>query len=203
MADFIFEAETRTDLGKGASRRLRRTGAIPAVIYGGNQDAVSLTLDHNEVLKQFRSEAIYSHILTVKVNGKPEIAVLRDVQRHPYKPLITHLDFLRVNAKEIVRVAVPLHFINEDTAKGVKDQGGTVSHLLTTLEVDCLPKDLPEYIEVDLQAVEAGQVVHISEITLPAGVESWQLAQGFDEALVTIIQLRGGSQAGEAASSAE
>ena len=185
---FEINAELRTDKGKGASRRLRRTDKVPAIIYGAKQDAQSITVGHNELMLHLEQEAFYSHILSVKVGGKAEKAVLRDVQRHPSKPRILHVDFLRVSETEKLRMNVPLHFMNADIAIGVKQDGGVVSHLSSDVEVSCLAKDLPEYIEVDLANLELGQSVHLSELKLPSGVELVELSHGeaHDQAIVNI-----------------
>ena len=185
---FEINATLRTDMGKGASRRLRRTNKVPAVIYGGKKDTQSIMLDHNEVILHLEQEAFYSHILGVKIDGKLEKAVLRDVQRHPSKPRIMHIDFLRVSETEKLRMNVPLHFTNEDIAIGVKEEGGVVSHLSTEVEVSCLAKDLPEYIEVDLTNLELGQSIHLSELIIPSGVELVELSHGeaHDQAIVNI-----------------
>lgn len=170
MSEFVFKGTLRTDLGKGASRRLRREGVIPAVVYGADKDAVSITLNHNEVLTQFRHEDVYSSIVTVEIDGKAESAILRDVQRHPFKPLITHLDFLRVKAGEKLKSAVPVVLLNIETAVGVK-AGGILTHALTAIEVECLPKDLPSAIEVDIAALEIGAHITVADIKAPKGVE--------------------------------
>ena len=170
MSEFVFKGTLRTDLGKGASRRLRREGVIPAVVYGADKDAVSITLNHNEVLTQFRNDEVYSSIVTVTIDGKAESAILRDVQRHPFKPLITHLDFLRVKAGEKLKSAVPVVLLNAETAVGVK-AGGILTHALTAIEVECLPKDLPHAIEVDIAALEVGAHITVADIKAPKGVE--------------------------------
>ena len=193
MSDnFVLEAEPRTDLGKGASRRLRRTGMVPAVIYGAGKDPVSISLKHNELWHSLENEAFYSHILTVKLGKKEEQAILKDLQRHPSKPVLMHMDLQRVSANEKIRVHAPLHFMNEDTAPGVK-AGGLVSHSQTEIEITCLPKDLPEYIEVDLGALELDASIHLSEISLPAGVEAVELThgEGHDPSIVSIHMARG------------
>lgn len=190
--DFNLTAEVRTDAGKGASRRLRRSGGVPGVIYGAHKDAVAITLNHMELQRHLAHEAFYSHILTIKVGKEEQQAILKDLQRHPYKPVILHADFQRVSADEEIRVSVPLHFINEATAIGVKQQGGIVSHVMTQLEVFCLPKDLPEYIEVDVAKLEIGQSLHISDLALPAGVTSVELSHGaeHDQPVVAIHHAR-------------
>jgi len=183
---FELIAEQRNDMGKGASRRLRRANKIPGVIYGAGKPAQSLMLDHNAVSRHLEHEAFYSHILSVKVDGQEEKAVLRDLQRHPSKPRILHLDLQRVSATEKLRMRVPLHFLGEDIAPGVKTSGGIVSHLLSDAEILCLAADLPEFIEVDLSELKLGEAVHLSDIKLPAGVELVALAHDNDQSVATI-----------------
>ncbi|WP_336367184.1 50S ribosomal protein L25/general stress protein Ctc [Marinobacter sp. C2H3] len=179
--DFVIEAFPRDDQGKGASRRLRREERkIPAIIYGGEKEATPISIWHNELKKALENEAFFSHILTIELGGKKESVILKDLQRHPYKPLLTHADFLRVDKDHEIHVNVPLHFINEDSAPAVKLQGGLVSHQINEVEVICLPKDLPEYIEVDLTDVAMDQVVHLSDLKLPKGVRIAALLQGED-----------------------
>lgn len=168
---FELKAEPRGDLGKGASRRLRRAGKVPAILYGGGQDPQPLVLNHLDILNQLKNEAVYSHVLTLNLGDRTESAVLRDLQRHPFKPTILHIDFLRVSADRKLRVHVPLRFVNAETAPGVKQQGGVVSHALIDIEIACLPKDLPEFIEVDLNGLGLGEAIHLSGIKLPDGVE--------------------------------
>lgn len=190
--DFVVNAELREDAGKGASRRLRKTNSVPAILYGGHKDPVMLTLRGNEMVKHLEHESFYSHILTVDVAGKKEKAVLKDVQRHPSKEVLMHIDFQRVSADEKLSMSVPLHFLNEEACPGVK-AGGLVSHSITEVAISCLPKDLPEYIEVDMGALDANEAIHLSEIALPAGVEMPQLAlgEGHDHPVVS-IHIRGG-----------
>ncbi len=189
---FVLEAEPRTDLGKGASRRLRRQGKVPGVIYGAGKDPVSISLDHNILVHQLENEAFYSHILNIKLGGTEEQAILKDLQRHPSKPTLLHIDLQRVSAKEKIRVQVPLHFINEENGPGAK-AGGLITHVLNEVEIACLPKDLPEFIEVDLGEVELDSTVHLSDIKLPAGVEIVELThgEGHDQSVVTIHLPRG------------
>ena len=197
MSEAIFnlDAEIRTDIGKGASRRLRHADKVPAVLYGGDKEAVSLTLEHNKVLQAQEFEAFYSHILTLNIGGEKVEALIKDMQRHPYKPKILHLDFLRVDASQVITTHVPLHFINEDTSKGVKMQGGHAEHHLADVEISCLPGQLPEFIEVDLAEVEKDQTVHLSDLQLPGGVTLVELAKGadHDQAVVSIKGAKGGS----------
>ena len=178
MEQFELTAQPRADAGKGASRRLRKTGKIPGIVYGAKKDALSILLNHDEVLHQLENEAFYSHVLTLKVGGRDEKVVLKDLQRHPFKPTVLHIDFQRIDEKEKLTMRVPLHFINEEQCLGVKQGGGVISHIVTELEVSCLPKDLPEYIEVDLAQADIGDTIHLSDLALPPGVEVLALAHG-------------------------
>ena len=182
MEQFEIVAALRDDKGKGASRRLRRTGYVPGILYGSDKDPVSIQLEHNDVLKHTELEAFYSHILTLKLPSGSERVVLKDMQRHPYKAQVMHMDFLRVRENEMLTMRVPLHFINEETCVGVKDHGGVVSHLMTELEILCLPRDLPEYIEVDVVELDVGDSLHLSDLKIPEGVEIAALASGGDAA---------------------
>jgi large subunit ribosomal protein L25 len=175
---YVLDAELRTDKGKGASRRLRRTNKIPAVLYGENKEAAPLLLDHNQVLRKLENEAFYSHILTLNISGKSQEAVLRDVQRHPAKPHIMHMDFQRISQDRAIRVHVPLHFTNEDKCEGVKTGGGLISKVLSEVEVECLPRYLPEYIEVDMTKVQLGESLHLSNLQLPEGIKLVALSHG-------------------------
>ena len=187
-ANFKLDASVRTDLGKGASRRLRREDKLPGIIYGGEEAPVSITLDHNKVNNSADFEAFYSHVLELNLDGKVVEVLVKDMQRHPYKPKIMHIDFQRVIAGEDVHTNVPLHFVNEEASAAVK-AGGIAEHHVTEIEVTCLPKNLPEFIEVDMAAVEMGQTLHLSDLTLPAGVSSVELAkndEAHDLAVVTV-----------------
>ncbi|MGZ5577056.1 MAG: 50S ribosomal protein L25/general stress protein Ctc [Methylobacter sp.] len=174
---FEFVAESRGQSGKSAAKRARRTGNVPAVIYGGHGEPQMLLLSHNEVIKHLAHEAVYSHVLDINVDGKTEKAVLKGVQRHPAKFQVLHMDFLRVTMSEALKVHVPLHFVNELTSVGGK-KGGIVAHAMIDVEVSCLPTALPDYIEVDLAGLDIGESVHLSDIVLPAGIEIVALAQG-------------------------
>lgn len=185
-------AEPRGDAGKGASRRLRRTGRVPAIVYGAHQEPEMVSLTHNELIQHLEHEAFYSHILTLQINGKSQAVVLKDLQRHPAKPFILHADFQRVQADEKLRMTVPIHFLNEATCKGVKLGGGVVSHNLTEIEISCLPKDLPEFIALDLTDLELGGIIHLSEVPLPEGVELAQVPDP-DEPVVVIHSGHGGA----------
>lgn len=202
--DFNITAEVRNDMGKGASRRLRREGKFPGVIYGGEAEPVSLSLDHDDMVHHLENEAFYSHILTLEISGKKEKAVLKDLQRHPSKPVLLHADFMRVSDKEKIKMHVPLHFINEDKAPGVK-KGGVITHNMTEVEVQCLPKDLPEYLEVDLDGIEIEQIIHLTDIKLPAGVELVELLHGtdHDQAIAAIHKTRASKEVEESAEGGE
>jgi len=192
---FIINADLREESGKGASRRLRHENKIPAILYGDNKKSQSLTLNHDEIIRHLENEAFYSHILTLVANGKKQRAIVRDIQRHAFKPKIMHMDFQRINSRKQLSLSVPLHFINEDICVGHKE-GGIISHQINELAVHCLPGDLPEYIEVDLAALEIGDSVHISDIKLPKGVDSVDLSHGEDHDLpVATILHRGGAEA--------
>jgi large subunit ribosomal protein L25 len=180
---FEVQAELRTDAGKGASRRLRHAGNVPAIVYGGSDAPMSITIDHNRFLRHLQEEAFYAHILTVNVDGKKHKVVLKDLQRHPTSDMrIMHADFFRIDAKQAMTMTVQLHFIGEDVAPGVK-AGGLVSHLMSDVEISCLPKDLPEYIELDVSALELDHSIHLSEIALPKGVTLTALSHAKEEHL--------------------
>ncbi len=182
---FEFVAESRGQSGSSVARRARRQGNVPAVIYGGASEPQLLVLNHNDVIKHLEHEAVYSHVLDVTVDGKTEKAILKGVQRNPARFQILHLDFLRVNASDVVKVHVPLHFVNESTSVGAK-KGGIAAHSLVDLEVTCLPSDLPEFIEVDLANLDVGGTIHLSDIVLPKGVEIVALAQGSEHDLPVV-----------------
>ncbi len=190
---FEFVAESRPKTGKVAARGLRRNGWVPAVIYGGGSKPEGLVLSHNEVVKRLSHEAVYSHVLDVIVDGKAEKAILKGVQRNPARFQILHLDFLRVNMAETIKVHVPLHFINEQRSVGCK-KGGVAAHSMVDVEVLCLPSSLPEFIEVDLLNLDIGESIHLSQLKLPMGIEVVALAQGaeHDAAVVSILSPAGG-----------
>ena len=175
--NFELAASIRKDLGKGATRRLRKKDKVPAIIYGAGSEPVSITLDHNQLMHSTENEAFFSHILTVDVDGKEEKVIIKALQRHPSREILMHADFLRVNMKEKLKVHVPLHFIGEDVAPGVK-QGGVVTHDMVDVEVECLPKNLPEFIEVDISELELGESIHLSNLTAPKGTELVALTHG-------------------------
>lgn len=169
----VLTAELRSALGKGASRRLRHAGQLPAIVYGGNQEPQALVLRHLELqnLMLKSGEAFYSQVLHLQIGESTQAVVVRDMQRHPFKPFVTHIDFLRVLADRELRVRVPLHFLNESSAPGIKQQGGMVSRNLIDVEITCLPKNLPESISVDLGNLSIGEAIHLSGLQLPPGVE--------------------------------
>jgi large subunit ribosomal protein L25 len=189
MADkFDLIADIREDSGKGASRRLRHKGKVPAIIYGAGRPPRALTFDQNKVLHQLENESFYSSILSIKVGEKSQAAIVKDIQRHPAKNIVLHMDFQRIVDDEKIKMNVPIHFIGEEVAIGVKDGGGKVSHLRTDVEVTCLPKDLPEYFEIDVSALELDAMMYLSDLKVPDGVEIPELAQGpeHDHAIVAI-----------------
>ena len=179
-------AKERKSKGTGASRRLRHSGATPGVLYGGSKGATSLTIDSKELFMQFRHEAFHASILTLNLEGKKESVILRDFQMHPVRNNIQHIDFQRINENEKISVKVPFHFTNEDTAPGVKIEGGLVSHIMTEIDISCLPKDLPQYIEVDLGELAMGESIHLSEVKIPEGVELTSLSEDNDPAITSI-----------------
>ena len=161
----------RTLQGTGASRRLRGSGRVPGVIYGASQPAAPIELDHNALLRHLKMEAFHASILDMTVDGSRERVLLRDFQMHPWKPTVLHVDFQRVDPKKKIHMRVPLHFMNEDTAEGVKNQGGVVTHTMNELEIQCLPDALPEFIGVDLRNVKLNDILHVNDLALPEGVE--------------------------------
>lgn len=193
---FEFVAEARGTSGSSAAKVVRRQGKVPAVIYGGSSAPEMLALDHNELVKHLAHEAVYSHVLDVKIDGRTEKAVLKHIQRHPAKPQILHVDFMRVDDTHRLRVHVPLHFVNESSSVGVK-KGGVVTHAIVDVEVLCMPSALPEFIEVDLANVDIGETVHLSDLVLPAGVEICALQHGaeHDNPVAQIVKTRASDDA--------
>lgn len=192
---FELNATTRTLRGTGASRRLRRAAKVPGIVYGATSPPVAIELDHNPLFLALKKEAFHSSLIVLKVDEKEETVLLRDVQPHPYKPLVLHVDFQRVAADKLLHQKVPLHFINGDIAPGVKLVGGTISHIMNEIDIACLPGDLPEFIEVDLKDLQSGHSVHVSELKLPKGVIIIQHGTG-DRAVATILTKRGSSSGG-------
>ena len=188
--EFVVEAKSREAQGTGASRRLRRDGWTPAIVYGGGKPPQSIVVSHRQLYRQMGYEAFFSHILKLEIDGQPESVVIKAVQRHPARKQVLHADFLRVRADHAIRVRVPLHFEGEAVAPGVKTGGGVVEHMMNDVEVECLPKYLPEYIAVDISKLELDQTVHLSEIPLPEGVELVELKHENDAGVVAIHQPR-------------
>jgi large subunit ribosomal protein L25 len=184
--NFTLNAEPRSDKGKGASRRLRRTDRVPGILYGAHQDPMAVSFDHDELRNHLKNEAFFSHILTIKLPDGSQQAILKDVQRHPVDPRFVHIDLQRVSENEEIRIHVPLHFLNEASSVGVKTQGGVVSRNMIEVEVACLPRYLPEFIEVDVVALEINQSLHLSDLKLPEGVRLPALTAGKDHDLPVV-----------------
>ncbi len=189
MSDFTLSAVARADSGKGASRRLRRENGVPAIVYGGETAPVTITLKANELNKALESEAFYSSVINLSVDGKAETVILKDLQRHPAKAMIWHADFLRVNKDTVIKATVPLHFINEEKCKGVKLNGGIIVHQMTTLDIICDAAHLPEYIEVDVTDLDVGDSIHLTELKLPEGVEAQALTHGDEDHDTSIVSV--------------
>ena len=195
MSEHNISASSRKDEGKGASRRLRHAGLIPAVIYGGDAAPQSIQLEHEKTWLASQNEWFYSSILDLNVDGKVQKVLLRDLQRHPFKQILMHIDFQRVDESKALRTAVPLHFANEDKSPAGKSAEVVVTHELNEVVVECLPKDLPEFIELDLSALEVGQIVHLSDLKLPAGVSIPELKLGKEHDLAVVIAKHGKEEA--------
>ena len=188
MDEFTLVAESRGDTGKGASRRLRKSEIVPAIVYGAKKAALSIQLKHSDVLKSSSQESFYSQILDLSIDGKVERVVLKDMQRHPYKPFVMHMDFQRVDESAALTIRIPVHFLNEEDCIGVKQEGGVIARLMTEIEITCLPKDLPEFIEVDVANLSVGDAVHLADLVLPDGVEITSITSGGDGA-AAIVQV--------------
>ena len=197
---FELNAYKRELQGSGASRRLRRANKVPGIIYGGAAAPALIELDHNDILLALRKEAFHSSVLSLKIDGKVETVLLRDSQMHPYKPLVLHVDFLRVDATHAIHQKVPLHFVNADIAVGVKLDGGVVSHAMNEIDVACLPQDLPAFIEVDLKDLKGGQTLHVSQLAYPQGVKP--VMHGDDDPVVVAITVKKAAAEGEEAAPA-
>ena len=208
--EFVLNAVARGDVGKGASRRLRNDDLVPAIVYGGTKNPSNISVSHRELVKALENEAFFSHLITLKLDGGAEEVILKDLQRHPARPRILHADFQRVSRDRKLHVHIPLrawvsrygnphvhiplHFINQEKCRGVKDQGGMIQHNAVEVHVSCLPQDLPEFIEVDMLSCEVGDSVHLSDLELPAGVESVELSHGpeHDLPVATVLSPKGG-----------
>lgn len=201
MSDFTISAVSRTDLGKGASRRLRRTGGVPAIVYGGakTKKPASITLQFKDLTKTAEDEAFFSSVLNLEIDGKSEQVVLMDLQRHPARADIMHADFERVTKSTILHKTIPLHFINEDKCDAVKLEGGKIQHNMTEVDTHCKAASLPEFIEVDMAKAIIGTIIHLSDLKLPKGVELVALKHGDDKAICSITKKPGASEEGEAA----
>ncbi len=182
------DAQLRDDMGKGASRRLRHAKKLPAIVYGTGKDPVAITLLQKDVQHELPNEDFYSQVLSLNIDGTSEDVLLRDIQHHPYKQEVMHMDFIRIDQKQVVHVHTPLHFIGEDVAPGVKTEGGVISHMMMEVEMECLPKNIPQHIEVDLSEMHLGDIIHLSDLKLPAGVEILALKHGeeYDTAVVSL-----------------
>lgn len=199
MSEYIFNAELRSDMGKGASRRLRREAdMIPAIVYGGKEEPKSISLNHNQIINMLDEEAVYSSIIKLDIAGEVEEVVIKDIQRHPFKPKVLHMDLKRIVRGEIMNATVPLHFLNEKSSPGVK-AGGVMSHQITSVEVACRPRNLPEYIEVDLGGLDLGETIHLSDLVLPEGVELTALqGEEHDLSVANVVRPSGPSEDEEA-----
>jgi large subunit ribosomal protein L25 len=195
------KATKREVQGTGASRRLRRAGRVPGIIYGGEVKPQNIELDHNHLWQHLRKEAFYSSVLDLDIDGAKQMCLLRDVQRHPFRQLVLHVDFQRIDATHEIHQKVPLHFINAEIAPGVKIDGGMIQHIITELDVRCLPKDLPSFIEIDLKDLQVGGSVHLSQIKLPAGVEA-AVHNGNEDPVIASVVLRGAGASSDEATEA-
>lgn len=202
MVDFTIDAQSRDDLGKGASRRLRRNASmVPGIIYGGDKAPKSISILAKDLAKLLENEASFSHILSINVSGQKENVLIKALQRHPSKGFVLHIDFQRMVAGQKITTTIPLHFINEETAKGVKQDGGEISHMTSEVEIHCLPKDLPESIVVDMANVELDQIIHLSDLNVPKGVELVALTHENDLPVATIYTPRAQAEEEPAAES--
>ncbi len=193
---FNLKAQPRDEQGTRASRRLRRAGLVPGIVYGGDQAPQSITLNHNELYHLLQNEAFHTAVITLEVAGSSTQVLLRDAQYHPFKPVVLHVDFQRVASDELIHIKVPLHFVGEAESPAVKLHGCIVNHVLTELDIRCLPKDIPEYITVDLSKLEPGHSLHVSHLTLPAGVSV--VSHGDEDPVVaTAVKVSGGAEAAE------
>ncbi|UCV04210.1 50S ribosomal protein L25/general stress protein Ctc [Dechloromonas denitrificans] len=199
---FELIAQARTLQGTGASRRLRRAAMVPGIVYGGEAAPQAIEVPHNDLLLKLKKEAFHSSIVNLVVDGKKEPVLLRDYQMHAYRPLVLHVDFLRVDATHELHIKVPLHFVNEEVAPGIKLTGGLVNHVMTEIDISCLAKDLPEFIEVDLSALKIGDTIHLSQLKLPKGVKLVQHTTD-DSVVVGIVGKGGSAEAAEGEAAAE
>jgi len=188
MSDYQVNAEVRENSGTGDSRRMRHANRVPGVVYGAGKDNAFISLDHDAFMHQLAEEGFHTAIITLESGGRSEQVILREVQMHPEKPKVMHVDFQRVRATEKIHMNVPLHFINEDDCPGVRNDGGIISHLMNEVDVSCLPKDLPDYLEVDVSGLNLNESLHLSDMTVPEGVEITSLAhEGGDHTVVAVL----------------
>ena len=185
-----FKASKRVEQGTGASRRLRRAGQVPGIIYGGAAEVLSISVDHNEIYHLLRKEAFHASVLSIELDGAKQPVVLRDAQWHPFRQQVLHLDFQRIDASQKMHLKVPLHFVNGDLSPAVKLGGCMISHTITEVDVECLPGNLPEFVEVDLANLQAGESIHVSQLPLPAGVELVAHGEG-DPVVATAVTVKG------------
>ncbi len=198
MSDFQVQVTTRTDKGKATSRRMRHAKKIPAVVYGTGKESEMLSIDHDEFKHQLEVEAFHNSIIKLVNGGRTEQVILREVQMHPYKPIVMHVDFQRISATDKIHMNIPLHFIGEDKAPGVREEDGIVSHLMNEVDISCLPADLPEYLEIDVSGLHLNESIHLSEIKLPDGVEFTHPPEGeADHAVVSVLMPKVAAEEGE------
>lgn len=193
MSEYTLTASVRHDLGKGASRRLRRADQqVPAIVYGGEKAPQPISVDKTSFYKAMEDEAFFSSVITLKVDGKPLQVVVRDLQRHPYKPLVTHADFLRIDATHEITMRVPLHVVGQDESKAIKEQDGELHQLVADVEISCLPRDLPDYLEASVADLELGGTLHLSDLKVPAGVTILELTHGedHDQAIANVTKAK-------------
>jgi large subunit ribosomal protein L25 len=202
MATIEFTAFPRASEGRGASRRLRRSGRAPGIVYGGSVAPTPIELDHNALIHALRNEAFHSSILAMKLDGGSAQVLLRDVQMHPYRHEVLHVDFQRIDPNKRIHMKVPLHFVNEEVSPAVKQQGALVSHVMTEIDIACLPKDLPEYIEIDLSELDTARSLHVSGVKMPAGVAP-VLHGGLDPVVATAVVPKAAVETEEAAATTE
>ncbi len=201
--EFKIEASLRQKKGKGASRRLRKEDLVPGIIYGLNQNPLSIQVSHRELMRLLEDDRVYTSVVRIVLDGKGEMVILRDLQRHVYKPKILHFDFQRIDENEMITMKIPLHFSGEESAPGVKIDGGVISRLLADVVVSCLPKDLPEFISVDLSKMALNEVIKLSDLILPAGVQLLNLLHGKDSTVVTLYALKEAAKGEEDNANAE
>jgi large subunit ribosomal protein L25 len=194
----VLNATLREDMGKGASRRLRHANMLPGIVYGAGKDPVNITLQQKDVQHELPNEQFYSQVLSLVIDGKAEDVLLRDIQHHPYRQQVMHMDFIRISQDQVVHVHSPLHFVGEEVSPGVRNEGGVVNHMMMEVELECLPKDIPEFIEVDISEMHVGDIVHLSDLKLADGITIPVLNHGEEyDAVVAVIHRKGTGEAEE------